>query len=200
MPSSTDDSTIDDMDASWAAAGEEARERTDSVSRAEFEARAVQHVLKGCGLAHAAPFLANQARDLTGDPTISFALVRYFVPDLPVRLGVAKLFYLREKLTLEGLFKRPAKSLPYMAFQQWAEEDHTDDERPRGIIFRLPGCPGNGSRAILHTYPVPFEGERTRVTFGVRERGVGLVLYTLEPLDQLLAALIRTYRPADDYQ
>ena len=196
MPSQ-DSPTEDEMDAAWGSA-EEFVERKDDVSRADFEERAVKHVLRGCGMQTAAAVLAKQARELTGDPAITFALLHHFVPDFPIRLGVAKLYYLRENLTLEALFKRPERSQPYKAFHDWSAEDPTDDDRPRGIIFRLPGCPGNGSRAILHTYPVPHEGAMTRVSFGVKERRV-VALYTLEPLDQLLGTLIRTYKPDDDY-
>lgn len=194
MPSPEEISRIED---GWGRVGEESRERFDSPSRADFEARAVKHVLRGLGLSTAEAFLSGQARELTGDPTISFALLHHMVPGFPIRLGVAKLYYLEHTLTFAGLFRRPAKNPVYRAFHEWAEEDPTDDDRRRGIIFRLPGCPGNANRAILHTYPVPFEGAMTRVTFGVEERRE-TVLYVLEPLDQLLDALKRTYRP-DEY-
>jgi hypothetical protein len=177
---------------------EASRERFDSRAYAAFEQRAVRHVLNGLGMAASNSALSRQARELTGDPSVSFALLHHLVPDFPIRLGVAKLFYLKETLTLESLFRQPEKNQVYRAFHEWAEEDPTDDDRHRGIIFRLPGCPGVGNRAILHTYPVPVEAEQTRVTFGVRE-GRTLVIYTLEPLDQLLKTLKRLYR-GNDYQ
>jgi hypothetical protein len=195
MPSR--DSTIDPDEEAWNRGREETRERQDRESHALFEERAVRHVLKGCGLTSTASQLADQAEELTGDRTISFAMFNHLVPDFPLRLGVAKLYYLDRTLTIEGLFRKPAQNQVYRAFHEWVEEDVTDDDRHRGIIFRLPGCPGIGSRAVLHTYPIPFEGEQTRITFGIRaHRGEPPVLYTLEPLDQLLAVLTRA---RDDY-
>jgi hypothetical protein len=184
----------EELDAAWGAAAE-SRERYDSRSRDEFEERAVLHVLKGLGSADSATRIRQRLRDLTGerDIRISFAALHHFVPDFPIRLGVAKLYYLQHTLTLETLFRRPQKSPVYRAFLDWAEEDVADDDRPRGLIFRLPGCPGVGNRAVLHTYAVPYEDEQTRITFGVKDRR-NLALYTMEPLDQLLTALARTRR------
>jgi hypothetical protein len=193
MPSPT--CPIDPEEEAFNRGREEDRERRDS-ARPAFEHLAVVHVLKGLGRAYARGWLSGQARDLTGDPAISFALLHHLVPDFPIRLGVARLYYLRENLTLDRLFRRPQASPVYRAFREWAEEDVADDDRPRGIIFRLPGCPGNGSRAILHTYPVPVEVPQTRVTFGIEERRV-VAFYTLEPLDQLLGTLQRIYRPSE---
>jgi hypothetical protein len=193
----SDDSSID-PEAAWNRETTEARERDDSRSRADFEHRAVMHVLRGLGLAYTEDWLSQQAREATGDATISFVLLHALVPDFPLRMGVARLYYLNQTLTLKGLFQKPESSPIYRAFHEWAEEDPSDDDRWRGIIFRLPGCPGYGSRAILHTYPVSVDSVQTRVTFGVKERR-NLMVYTLEPLDQLLSTLARTYRPGNDY-
>jgi hypothetical protein len=199
MPSRETDSTTDPEEEAWVRGKVESRERHDTLSRDAFEARAVGHVLRRCDMSSDAAYLAGAARELTGRPTISFALLRHLVPDFPIRLGVAKLYYLKQNLTLEVLFRRPRQSRVYRAFHEWAEEDADDGDegRPRGLIFPLTGCPGNGNRAILHTYPVSLDGEQTRITFGVKERRE-VVFYTLEPLDQLLAALIRTYRHRDE--
>jgi hypothetical protein len=173
--------------------------RRDDPGRAAFEARAVQHVLKRCGMPMTLEGLVRLAWDRTGDPTVSFALLHHAVPDFPIRLGVARLYYLKENLTLEQLFRRPQSAPPYRAFHDWAEEDQVDDaEAARGLIFRLPGCPGHGNRAILHTYNLPVGAAAgTQVRFAAIERKA-LVGYTLEPLDQLLEHLLRTYHARDD--
>jgi hypothetical protein len=192
--SSDDGMTIDEIESAWLDGGsEDARRRHDDAGRADFEHRAATHILRSLGGMDLAASYATQAGELTGRPTISFALLNNDRGGCPIRFGAARLYYIRENLTLEVLFKRPDRSVIYRAFREWAEEDTTDDDRHRGMIFRLPGCPGHGNRAILHTYPVPFEGKMTRVSFGATEEG-RIVLYTLEPLDQLLAALAHRRR------
>lgn len=196
--SSDDRTTIDAIESAWLAGGsEDARRRYDDAGRADFEHRAAMHILRRLGGAGLAASFVSQAGQLMGKTTISFALINNDRGrgGCPIRFGAARLYYIRENLTLDVLFRRPDQSVIYRAFREWAEEDTTDDDRHRGMIFRLPGCPGNGNRAILHTYPVPFEGKMTRVSFGATEGG-RIVLYTLEPLDQLLAAL--AHRRRDD--
>jgi hypothetical protein len=202
---SPEDSIRTELEATWNDARVDERVRRDDSGRAAFEDRAVRYVLRRVGQEGAITYIAREVRDSTGEenPQLTFAQVNHFLYGFPVRLGVARLYHLHE-LSLADLFRKPTKTQIYRAFHEWAEEDQADDERHLGLIFRMPGFPGNGNRAVLHTYSGYQDFAWARFTFSVEETDNTIaakhhVFYTLEPLDQLLTTIARVYRPRNDY-
>lgn len=122
------------------------RQAKEDERNENYETRQVAAILRKVGCKISLAQMTNMAKDLTGEPKVTFAWLRMQYPRFPISLFAQKIKYVHE-ITIVDLYQR-FTTLPCMkALQGFAEGAALDPKKINiGLIFELPGL----GAVILH--------------------------------------------------
>jgi hypothetical protein len=175
----------DEADALWRAATRDGAAQADGLALARYERSVIAHIFKRRGVANGPARLAAKAREETGTATLGLRLFNAHA-DFPLRLVAAKLRLV--EMPMGDVFRRPTATPVHRAHAEAVLE--YPDEQALALVFRWRGF---GERMVLHTLPREFAepgaASRTKLVYALGRPRLPPLVYTIEDLDGLLAAI-----------
>ncbi|HEY2158945.1 MAG TPA: hypothetical protein VGH33_25165 [Isosphaeraceae bacterium] len=172
-------------DALWQAAMRDGAAQAAGVALAAYERQVIAHVFKAGGVHNGLAQLAARAREEIGEPTVSLRLFNAHA-GFPARLVAARLKLV--EMPMGDVFKRPTATPIHRAYVEAVEE--YPEEQALVLVFRWRGF---GERMVLHTLPREFgepgQASRTKLVYAVGRANLPPMIYTIESMDGLLAAI-----------
>jgi hypothetical protein len=169
----------------WRAAAREGAAQAAGVALEAYERSVIAHILKVGEIANGMSQLRARAREELGEPTVSLRLFNAHT-DFPLRLVAAKLRLVG--MPMGDVFKRPTATPIHRAYAEAVLE--YPDEQALVLVFRWRGY---GERMVLHTLPREFgepgQASRTKLIYAVGRPKLPPMIYTIEDMDGLLAAI-----------
>jgi len=174
-----------EADALWRAAAREGAAQAAGMALAAYEKTVIAHVYKVGGIVNGVSMLAQRVQEETGEWGVSLRAFNAYA-DFPARLVAAKLRLV--DMPMGDVFKRPTATPIHRAYAEALEE--YPDEQALVLVFRWVGF---GERMTLHRLPREFgepgQASRTKLVYAVGRRKLPPLIYTIEDLDGLLAAI-----------